>query len=186
MWEPWIGDRFAETGLLFLGERAYSWTEGEERKDPSARHSCDMVEWVTHDFRGCLGGQRFTVKLSRALTGERWPDADQVAQAWRRVAVTNYVPVTVGVGAGKRPSPALWTAAADEFPALLERIRPRAIIVLGIEMWWKRMPAPFAASTDEREYRLDDGSPVRCRGLRHPSRGFPLADLEAEIRRFGG
>ncbi len=91
------------------------------------------------------------------------PSPTHLREAWSRVAFTNYVATPVGIGASTRPSEPQWAAAKAEFPALLERLKPRRIIVLGKTMW-SRMPGVDLMYTDDVQgYRLSDGS-MGCAG----------------------
>jgi hypothetical protein len=136
MSEPWIGKDYTGTGLLLLGESAYSWMEGDDVKHPSPRHAHDLVEWVLTDFPA----GRFMTMLTRALTLEEWPDQARIESAWGRAAFTNYVPGSIGIGSRIRPTREMWQEAERNFPALLTSLSPRTIIVLGKELWGMMPP----------------------------------------------
>jgi uracil-DNA glycosylase len=180
MAEGWEGDRYETDRLLLLGESAYSWFEGEEEVHPTPQHARELV-------REALAGQQgpFMKKLTRGIAGCFDPTPEQVAAAWRRVAFINYVGGTVGFGARVRPSEDQWHAAATAFPELMERLRPRNVIVLGRTMW-SRMPDTFIQITDDAQgWRLADGTIAMCWAVKHPSAGLSwawLAQLVAYIR----
>ena len=115
--------------------------------------------------------QRFVAKVCRAICRTDWPTVQQAQDAWQSVAFTNYIPTSVGEGPGIRPSDAAWKQAEREWPALLDRLKPRVIIVLGFAIW-DYMPATDKAVDDKTQgYRLTDGSFAMCWATKHPSRG---------------
>ena len=76
----------------------------------------------------------------------------------------------------------MWQDAKQEFPALLESLKPRNIIVLGKEMW-SLMPETSVWLTDDVQgYMLPDGQMAICWALNHPSAGLSWPRLAAVIR----
>lgn len=181
MWIPWVGEHYDATRLLLLGESAYSWTVDGKVVHPPVEHSCNVVEWAIGDFPRCVRHGRFVACLSRALANEKNPGPELLRSAWNRVAFTNYVGETVGLGPRLRPSDAMWKAARDSFPALLERLRPRRIILLGREMWGEMPQKQIRITEDIQGYRLADGSVAYCWATRHPARGLGWEKLAAII-----
>ena len=175
----WIGNDYETNRLLLLGESAYSWLQGEEEVHPTPQHAQMLVNLALRGERG-----RFMNMLTRGIAGCINPTDDQTAIAWSRVAFGNYVDGTVGSGARVRPSEDQWHAAAKAFPALLEELRPRNVIVLGKTMW-SRMPDTFILLTDDAQgYRLVDGTVTMCWAVRHPAAGLSwkwLAQLVAYV-----
>jgi hypothetical protein len=103
----WKGNQYEETGLLLLGESAYSWIEDGEVTHPSPQHAIDLVEKVIKDFPT----NPFMTKLSRALTAEEWPNQAQLESAWARAAFANYIQSSVGLGPRIRPTYEMWQEA---------------------------------------------------------------------------
>ncbi|GBQ91595.1 hypothetical protein AA23498_1228 [Acetobacter nitrogenifigens DSM 23921 = NBRC 105050] len=132
----------------------------------------------------------FMLKLTRALCNQTWPSPEDRQLAWQSVAFTNYVPVSVGYGARRRPAPAAWRQAADEWPDLLEKLSPRNIIILGLSLW-DNMPSPKNAagavgkfpqrSPAVREYVTESGNVTRCWCHWHPSAGASADSLRDVI-----
>ncbi len=179
MIEPWVGAEYWKTGLLLLGESVYLLEKDGVLVDRGPRHAIHLVEDCfdnPHLFRG------FIATVSRGICGVPDPSPTHLREAWSRVAFTNYVATPVGIGASTRPSEPQWAAAKAEFPALLERLKPRRIIVLGKTMW-SRMPGVDLMYTDDVQgYRLSDGSMAVCWALHHPSRGLSWRTLAAVIQ----
>lgn len=182
MSEPWVGQHYETTRLLLLGESAYSWEENGQVRHPSDRHNCDLVEWAINDFPGCVRGRLgFIVKLSRALANEENPTSEHLQFVWDRVAFTNYIDKSVGSEPRIRPSEDLWKTAHDSFPAFLEQLKPRRVIVLGITMW-ANMPSTQVFITDHIQgYTLADGSVAYCQAMNHPSRGLSWRELAGVV-----
>ena len=179
MAEGWVGNEYGKNRLLLLGESAYSWLEGEEEMHPTPQHAKILVRLALEGEQG-----PFMRKLTRGISGCFEPTPEQTAAAWNRVAFINYVDGTVGFGARVRPSEDQWHAAATAFPELMDRLRPRHVIVLGRTMW-SRMPDTFIQITDDAQgWRLADRSVAMCWAVKHPSAGLSwswLAQLVAYI-----
>jgi hypothetical protein len=167
MFEPWTGPNYERSRLLLLGESAHSWGDGSEH--PSPRHSIELVEETIPDFAKATGFMR---TLTRGIAGEETPDRAARAAAWNRVAFTNYVSGTVGDAARVRPASEMWQTAYEEFPALLDLLQPRTIIVLGLDMWERMPPTSLHLTKDVQGYRLKDGGMAMCWALNHPSAGL--------------
>ena len=80
----------------------------------------------------------------------------------------------------------MWQAACQAFPRILEQLRPRYVIVLGREMWRNMPETQLCISEAEQCYALADGSLVRCRALKHPSRGLAWRELAGVIHSYCG
>lgn len=167
---PWKGKHYDETGLLLLGESAYSWEdENGQWQHPTLDHPTEMVKEVLADFTNA-DDMRFMKTLSRGLAGEEEPSKERLHYVWNRVAFTNYVGGTVGEGPRERPTSAMWKAAEAAFlPNILNNLRPRRIIVLGKTMWSKMPDTDVYMTDDVQGYSLEDDSVVVCWALHHPS-----------------
>ena len=112
MYEPWIGTNYCDTGLLVLGESAYSWWEEDELRHPTPDHSLRAVTEVIANFDEAT---RFFKLITRALANEEQPSEGRVKSVWNRVAFSNYVDGTIGQGPRTRPSEEMWAAAKERF-----------------------------------------------------------------------
>ena len=171
--KPWVGKHYDETKLLLLGESAYSWQdENDKLLDPSPDLPTDMVNEILDDFENA-NYMPFMKMLSRGLAGKKEPSKKLLRRIWHRVAFTNYVGGTVGKGPRKRPTRDMWEAAERDFrPNILNKIRPRRIIILG-KVMWSNMPDPEVYMTDDVQgYLLEDGSVAVCWALDHPAAGL--------------
>ncbi len=178
MWTPWLGDNYDRRRLLILGESAYS----KDDPDLPIEHSINMVEW---DLAEPLHAARFLTTISRGLCGKQYPSDAEVTAAWHTAAFTNYVPTSIGSASRQRPGRADWRAARDQWPALLELLAPRAVVVLGRSTWANMPPTDKFVRNDLQGYALGDRI-VMCIAVRHPSAGLgwrTLADAIAEVQR---
>jgi hypothetical protein len=185
--KPWIGEQFAASRLLVLGESTYSWRNDKgELVHPSPQHPTDCVNCITADFYG--EGLGFLRTVSRGITNEEHPQPDQLKAAWNRVAFTNYVPGSIGE-AGSRPTEEQWERGRSEFGTLLDEVKPLRMIVLGREMWSKLPEAhigeqsdAYTGNFDRYAIRLSTGELCWCQPLRHPSGGLGWGELAATVR----
>ncbi len=174
--QAWRGAKYDDTHLLLLGESAYSWMEDGKVVHPSATHAIDLVEDALENFPT----NRFINMLSRAITREDYPSKEQLRSAWERVAFTNYVEGGVGMSSRIRPAPEMWRAAKAAFPALINELRPRNIIVLGKMLWGEVPEADIYLTDDVQRYRVSDDQVAMCWAVQHPAAGLSwkrLADV---------
>jgi hypothetical protein len=178
MWQPWIGPAYRESKLLILGESCYDWVDDGETNYPQPDHP----SLVVNEAQVAPGEGSLTMrKLTRALANCQTPTPAQASQAWNRVAYTNYIPVSVGFGADKRPTQSMWAQAEAEWPTLLETLKPNVVIVLGLKMW-SRMPTTHSVVSETiQAYRLENGDLATCHATNHPSRGPAWAHYAAFI-----
>jgi hypothetical protein len=176
-WKPWVGEVYAESRLLLLGESAYSWTDPVRGiVHPSPQHSVQIIEEA-------LSGElpRFTGMLTRALTGCYKPSEEEIAAAWATAAFINYVPGTVGLGRESRPDKAHWNRAREAFPGLLAELAPRTVIVLGKTMWSMMPDTEFYVTDLVQAYRLPNGGHAMCWAVDHPACGLSWEKLRRVI-----
>lgn len=176
--QPWKGDHYKETELLLLGQSAYSWPdEMNKLRHPTPDLPTIMVKEVLDNFRTV---HAFPKMLSRGLAGEEEPSKELLRRVWRRVAFTNYVGGTTGKGPGKPPTSDMWKVAHDAFrPDILNKLRPRRIIVIGKVMWSKMPDTNVYMTDDVQGYLLEDGSVAVCWTL--PGRGLSWTRLADTI-----
>lgn len=178
MWQPWIGSGYEARRLLVLGESCYAWEEDGQVKEPQPNHPVVMVRYAMTAFPR---RQRFLDMVSRGICGKHAPSLTEVTAAWESIAFTNYVPISVGFGSRKRPSPKGWKQADDEWQLVLAELKPRNIIVLGLGMWGYMPATQVLASKNIQGYRLPDDSIAMCRATWHPAGGLSWSTLAAEI-----
>ena len=177
---PWVGAHYDETRLLLLGESAYSWGRRKDQR-PTPDLPTIMVKEVLDDF-GNANDRSFMKILSQGLAGEKEPSKELLHHVWNRVALTNYVGGTVGEGPRKRPTSDMWKAAKDVFrPDILNKLRPRRIIVIGKTMWSKMPDTNVYMTEDVQGYLLEDGSVVVCWALPHTAAGLSWTRLADTI-----
>jgi hypothetical protein len=178
MFQPWIGNEYARTRLLILGESAYSWEE-DELIHPPLTHSLDSVNWAIEEFPNA---GRFFNMISKALANEETPSRDRLNQVWNRVAFTNYVSGTVGEGARIRPSREMWETASRDFRNEIQAIDPlpTRLIVLGQGMWGN-MPETEVHITDQVQgYRFGEHL-MMCMAVHHPAGGLSWRELASVL-----
>lgn len=184
MWEPWVGSGYGERRMLLLGESCYDWLgEGGELIRPQPDHPTMLAKWA---MESPPTKQRFVAKVTRAICRAQWPTVQQAQDAWQSVAFTNYIPVSAGEGSDAHSSRAAWKQAEAEWPGLLDLLKPRVVIVLGLTMW-RHMPRTDKVVDDNTQaYRLSDGTFAMCWAFDHPRSGPPwdaYADFIAKAER---
>lgn len=179
MSEPWVGSAYGDKRLLLLGESTYSWLDQNGTvREPSVRHAIELVEDVIDNFPT----NYFMNCVSRAITGADAPDQAQLGEAWSRVAFTNYVAETVGMGSRLRPTLEMWQDARQRFPNLLNRLNPANIIVLGKTMWSMMPNTDIWLTDDVQAYRREDGGMTVCWAINHPTAGTSWKRLRQVIQ----
>lgn len=169
--EPWKGANYNKTKVLILSESVYSWRdEGQNLIVPTSSHPEENLRyWINH-----FGKRGYYTSMGRALCRTKTPTIVELKRAWNDYAFIPFVQSSVGEGWKSRPTKKQWKDAAACFEPLIEKYRPRKIIVTGVTMWNHHMPGctgPHLCS-DLQAYKLSDGSLVWCLAVPHPSRGF--------------
>jgi hypothetical protein len=178
MWVPWVGSRYSERRTLLLLQSCYDWKDDQSGEIivPTQDHPRVLIN---HEVKNPLHNARTIIKLTRAVSGCERPSPEQAESGWNKYAYTNYIPVSDGFGPSARPRKDTWRQAKEEWPALLDQLKPKTIIVLG-KQCWNKMPArtirddaanPFNYNTLNEGYRLANGDVAMCYVIKHPSRG---------------
>lgn len=139
---PWVGKHYDETKLLLLAD-----------PDNLSDHPTEMVRKVLDGIKGA-SNMSFMKKLSQGLAGDKDPRKERLHHVWHRVAFTYYVGET----------------KSDFCSNILNKLRPRRIIVLGKSMWSHEMPDAVHMTDDVQGYSLEDGSVAVCFALDHPAK----------------
>jgi hypothetical protein len=121
--DVWIGDNYARSAnrILVLGESWYGDVE-------------PLAVYVPRWARGEINDSMFS-RLFNAASGlhtERATHAQRLAW-WNGIAFYNFVPGTVGKSRSDRPGRAVFIAARDPLAAVLDRLRPQGVWIIGKE-----------------------------------------------------
>jgi hypothetical protein len=136
--QSYDADGFFGRRVLILGESHYGTTEQE-----TASFTRECVESLAK----AASGHRFFTVVAKLLLGAP-PGVslsrDQRTWFWDRVAFYNYIQAFPSHTSRVRPTGEMWSAAAQCFPALLQRLRPDFVLVLGRELAERipRIPPP--------------------------------------------
>lgn len=119
--DVWIGDNYERSAdrILVLGE---SWYDDVE----------PLAVYVPRWARGDVDDKTFSRLFNGAsgLHTERATLAQRLAW-WNGIAFYNFVPGTVGKSRSDRPSRAACIAARDPLAAVLDRLRPKGVWIIG-------------------------------------------------------
>ncbi len=151
--------------MLLLLESAYDWKEGGVTCSPGPDHSSEIVEDA---ILKPLDGSPTMVKVTQALCGRADPSPEEAGDGWGRVALTEYIGRSLGCGSA-RPTSAHWLDAEQQWPHVLELLRPRTVILLGRTMWNNMPRTQEVVSAYVQGYALKDGAIAMCFATFHPS-----------------
>ncbi len=119
--DVWIGDYYARSParILILGESWYANVE-------------PLAVYVPRWARGEINDYTFSRLFNGAsgLHTERATQAQRLAW-WNGIAFYNFVPGTVGNSRSDRPTRAAFIAARDPLTAVLDRLRPQGVWIIG-------------------------------------------------------
>ena len=184
---PWVGDHYCQgyaggPRLLILGESHY---DKNSDATPSERN---FTQRLTHEYMQGQWKHKFWTNIMQAVMGCHYTEITpaQKETFWQSVALYNYIQVMLE-GPRLCPPKWAWRASRPAFEAVLEALRPHALLILGTRTW-DNLPcaAPDSGHTDYqgpamgvRELRghtwwyvPPDGHPVLAAGIRHPAWGF--------------
>src|SRR3954468_23948783 len=117
----WIGSDFHAPGkgVLILGESTYD------------------TELVADSIRNWIRGARDQTfsRIFNSFSGHHTDDASPAERAafWESVAFCNFVQQAVGTTCDDRPDDTHYSGATTSLPVVLQRIQPRAVLILGSE-----------------------------------------------------
>lgn len=182
--QEWVGENYEGERTLLLSESAYDWLDDlGDPCTPQPNHPSLSIEYnITH-----FGHARYFQLINQSLCRCVAPTEEAMRREWAKLAYSIYVQGSVGFGAGTRPCLDSWKEAGSHFHRLIEKLRPRKVILTGKDMW-ARMPECCCRLLDDiQAYRLADGSLVWCLALPHPANrieGFSWERIGESIRWF--
>lgn len=162
---PWVGsDYVTGKGLLVMGESHYSRNVNEPR---------NFTQQLTADYVAGNMKHRFWTRVARVITGCALTRPEARAY-WRQLSFYNYIQGIVGPTARHRPSDASWRNSEEAFYAVLSRLRPAHLLVLGVELWRRSPPGvsaqpPLTLDHPKRRYDVADGHLTRATYVPHPA-----------------
>jgi hypothetical protein len=177
--------------LLMLGESHYDDSPKPER-DPAiiANSTVQAVrDWSENrDHRG----QRFFPYIFETVTGATWAAAStDVVRFWKSIYFYNFVQEFVGAGPRARPTSAMFRRSDSAFSAVLNVIKPDAVLVLGEGLWQSMADSeqlgPGLPQGLGKTYWFDTGGEGRALAahIRHPSSaGFSPWRWHAPVKEF--
>jgi hypothetical protein len=119
--DVWIGDDYAASAprILILGESWYGDIE-------------PLVGYVPRWARGEINDSMFS-RLFNAASGSHTDRASHAQRLawWNGIAFYNFVPGTLGDSRSDRPSRATFVAARVPLAAVLDRLRPQGVWIIG-------------------------------------------------------
>jgi hypothetical protein len=143
--QPWIGTNYRKRSprLLVLGMSHYDWEERE----------CAEYSVTNCVIQGRISGevrQRFYTNIVATCIG-RLPNDEDREQFWQSVAFYNYIQEFVGNSPRRIHDPVLWERAEPAFFAVLRRLRPELVLVIG-QMNWDNISILYVPAGEKLEH----------------------------------
>ena len=179
---PWVGDHYDQgyaggPRLLILGGSHYG-----DQLDSS------LTCRYTRQYMQGQWRHAFWTNIMQVVIGCHHTEITtaQKEAFWQSVVLYNYIQVMVE-RQRRCPPAGAWQASRPAFEAVLEALRPHALLILGARLWNNLPPAtPNSGHTDYQclamesgeldghtwQYVLPDGHPVLAAGIYHPAGGF--------------
>ena len=195
--DPWVGDHYCQgyaggPRLLILGESHY------DKNSDTAPSERNFTQRLTHAYmKGCWK-HAFWTNIMQVVMGCHYTEITtaQKEAFWQSVALYNYIQVMLE-RSGRHPPQCAWWASRPAFEAVLEALRPHALLILGVRTW-NNLPCatPDSGHTDCQgpalgacelgghtwQYVLPDGHLVLAAGIRHPAGGFAWEKWHPVVR----
>jgi hypothetical protein len=129
--QPWVGTDYVGSihRLLLIGEGHYL-TQAEKHYDTPS-----LTQEIIGRVRNGTQILPFYTRVASTVRGQDHLGSDERAEFWDRVAFYNYIPMVAASRARRRPSPDMWASAIAPFCAVVTRLRPRYVLVLGKSVW---------------------------------------------------
>lgn len=127
--DPWVGDNYwrgFEGGprLLILGESHYDGDDSDK----------SFTQRLTREYAEGQLCHRFWTTTMQVVAGRDKAEIDRM-RFWQSIAFYNFIHEIVGSGPRMRPSAEAWRSARQPFEAVLDALRPQAMLVLGKVLW---------------------------------------------------
>ena len=125
---PWVGEQYHSRKdwgirLLVLGESHYG--------EPPPKSN--LTQCLTQQNAKREWSHRFWTNIAQSVSGEHHTTLDH-EWFWNSVALYNFVQDLLPA-ARRCPAPPQWERGRNLLPLVLERLRPEAILVLGVRLW---------------------------------------------------
>lgn len=171
-WKPAGDARINGIRLLIVGESHYD----ENEPAPPEEWPAFTTKIVTRWGAKAEGYTRFFGNIYATFNddGAHW-SSDEFKQFWNSVFFYNYVQSFVPGGPGERPTAKQFSDSAAPFHAVLDDVKPEAIVVMGRQVWTS-MTERNAEKVDRDESSLGtiyryhyDGGSCLAGHTHHPS-----------------
>lgn len=173
--QPWVGKVYEPTRcLLIVGMSHYSWGDA------------DIPPWfVTNEVVSRrLKGEanlRFFTNIEATCKGRKLTIHER-QEFWQSVAFYNYIQEFVGNAPRKKHICELWKRAEKPFLAVLRRLNPKLVLVVGRKNWnnisMKGRAGPALENAPERHYGdtwrypITNGRTALAFHVKHTSSGY--------------
>lgn len=189
---PFIGDDYKSglaggVRLLLVGESHY------EKKGLTIDESRNYTLYNFGDYvdANCdlSGDSTFFKRIGKLPTLKEGPSRSEIADAWRRVAFTNFLQRSVGEKASDRPGQDLWGTGEPALREIVNRLEPDAILFISKSVWnrfksggWSD-EAPIDAQRCSRRLWLypHGAGEALCTWVYHPSWNFETQASRMEV-----
>jgi hypothetical protein len=130
---------------------------------------------------------RYWTLIAHTLCGQPTTRRD-CNRTWHHVAFYNYIQEFSGGRARIRPKRHMWEAARSPFLAVLEELKPEAVLVVG-KLLWENLPNRVAVTDgvmSQQGILERAGAKVPAAYIKHPaSRGFSSMAWHSVVRLLG-
>jgi hypothetical protein len=175
--QPWIGENYEKRRprLLVIGMSHYDW---DDRKCPEYFATNDVIQ--SRASGECRGA--FFTNIVAICIG-RLPNDEEREQFWQSVAFYNYIQEFVGDSPQRKHDPILWERGEPAFFAVLRRLRPELVLVIG-QMNWNNIStlyvpagemlkhAPERRYAEVCRYPIGEGRTALAFHVKHTAAGF--------------
>jgi hypothetical protein len=161
---PWQGRLYAQRWrLLLLGESIYEWRPGVLGPD--------ILQVLIDGIARGAWASRYHTCVYQTVTGRRRAESGPAAFAdfWQSVAFYNYVQISAGTRPRQRPAVEAWGLSRPAFVSVIACLAPKAVLVLGKELWGHLVGLELIRPTDGPLGVLAIGDGALATFVNHPS-----------------
>jgi hypothetical protein len=128
---PWVGSDYegSKRRLLLIGEGHYLSKLEMQYDTPT------LTQEIIRRVRDGSQVLPFYTRAASTVLGTEHVAPHERSEFWDRVAFYNYIPMVAAPKARERPSLEMWAAAIAPLCAVLARLRPHCVLVLGQSVW---------------------------------------------------